>query len=451
MKIFDTKTRSKQNFVPLTKDKVGLYVCGITVYDHCHIGHARTWIAFDMIVRYLRFSGYKVNFVRNITDIDDKIINRANENNEDPKQLAERYIISMHEDAKNLKLISPDSEPKATEFMPQMITLVQKLVDKKFAYIADNGDVYYAVHKFDKYGQISRRKIHEETGYARIEENQLKRDDHDFALWKSVKPGEPSWKSPWGKGRPGWHLECSAMSMELLGESFDIHGGGFDLIFPHHENECAQSEAATDKEFAKYWMHVGFLQINQEKMSKSLGNIATIKEVLSKIDVETLRYFMISGHYRSPLEYSLDLVKNCRSSVERLYTAMRNVNLSEPMKDTEFEKRFIAAMDDDFNTPEAIAVLFDLVKYINKTDNKGPYVSLLQKLGNSIGLLQTPVQEFFQSDNVDADNIEKMITLRNKARAEKNWAEADRIRDELLAVGIELEDSAVGTIWKFVG
>lgn len=451
--IYDTKSQQKKVFVPIDANKIGIYVCGITVYDYCHIGHARTFIAFDVIVRYLRhkFGVQHVNFVRNITDIDDKIIKRAQENNESINALTTRFIAAMHADIDNLGLLPADQEPKATEYMPQMISLVETLIAKQHAYVAPNGDVYYNVRAFNSYGSLAKRNLDDLAAGVRVEINEAKHDALDFVLWKAAKPNEPQWDSPWGPGRPGWHLECSAMSMDLLGETFDLHGGGFDLIFPHHENECAQAEAATGKEFVKNWLHVGFLQISKEKMSKSLNNFVTIREILQQVDAEELRYFMISGHYRSPLEYSLEQVQQARQPLERLYTAINSVTISSPSaQNTQFEQRFIAAMDDDFNTPEALAVLFDLAKEINKTADKNQaaaLVALLKQLGGILGILQRDAAQVLGTVTLEnaEQNIQDLINARNIARQNKNWAEADKLRDQLQALGVSLEDTSSGS------
>ena len=450
--IYNTKAQQKEVFKPIDPNKIGIYVCGITVYDYCHIGHARTFVAFDVIVRYLKhkFGANHVTFVRNITDIDDKIIKRAQENNESTSDLTARFIAAMHEDEVNLGLLRPDQEPKATEYMPQMIALVEKLIAKDHAYAADNGDVYYKVRSFKDYGCLAKRNLEDLAVGARVDVNEAKHDPLDFVLWKAAKPGEPQWDSPWGPGRPGWHLECSAMSMDLLGETFDLHGGGFDLIFPHHENECAQSEAATGQEFVKSWLHVGFLQINKEKMAKSTNNFVTIKDVLKEVTAEELRYFMISGHYRSPLEYSLEQVRNAKQPLERLYTAISSVQTTAPIaKDTHYEKDFYASMDDDFNTPEAVAVLFDLAKAINKATDEAQaasLVALLKQLGGILGLLQqdaVAVLGKVSLENLD-QHVQELIAARVVARQNKDWAEADRIRDELTKLGVSLEDTAQG-------
>ncbi len=447
--IYDTKSQQKRTFVPIDPKKIGIYVCGITVYDLCHIGHARTMLAFDVIVRYLKhkYGASNVRFVRNITDIDDKIINRAIENKEEPIALAERFIHEMHNDAEALSLLTPDEEPRATQYMPQMLNLIQRLVDKGYAYPAANGDVYYKVRAYKDYGSLAKRSLDDLQVGARIEANEAKYDPLDFVLWKAAKPGEPSWESPWGEGRPGWHLECSAMSMDLLGETFDIHGGGFDLIFPHHENECAQSSAASGKEFANNWMHVGFLQINKDKMSKSSGNFVTIQQILQEVTPEELRYFVLSGHYRSPLEYTLEQVQNAKQPLLRLYTALHNVAPgAQAATDNEYTQRFYTAMDDDFNTPEALAVLFDLAREVNKT--KDPALAAqLQNLGGILGLLQNSPAQVLGSVNVNNldSQIQELITARNQARQAKNWPEADKIRDQLKGMGVTIDDTAGGS------
>lgn len=449
LKIYDTKSQSKRAFTPLNPQQIGIYVCGITVYDYCHVGHARTFIAFDMIVRYLRhkYGAQAVRFVRNITDIDDKIIKRAQEQNVAATKITEQFIAAMHEDSKNLNLISPTFEPRATQYIPQMQNLIQQLIKNGFAYSADNGDVYYKVRAFKSYGSLAKRHLDDLAVGARVEANEAKTDPLDFVLWKAAKPGEPAWDSPWGPGRPGWHLECSAMAMDLLGETFDLHGGGFDLIFPHHENECAQSEAATGKEFAKNWLHVGFLQINKEKMAKSLGNFITIRDILKEVSAEELRYFVLSGHYRSPLEYSLDNLKLTKPALARLYTALHETPAThaQPPLDSQFAQRFYAAMDDDFNTPEALAVLFDLAKEVNKEHNPD-LAALLRHLGGILGLLQddpAKVLGVVAVGNLD-QHVQDLIRQRELARQQKNWPEADRLRKTLQELGVKIEDTGKG-------
>ncbi len=454
--IYNSMTQKKEPFKPLHDGKVNLYVCGVTVYDYCHIGHARTYVAFDVVIRYLKWRGYQVTHVRNITDIDDKIIKRSNENKEDYQALVDRFVTAMYDDFESLGLLKPDHDPRATEYIPQMITMIQKLISNGYAYVADNGDVYYDVRKFKNYGCLAHRDIDQLESGARVEVAEVKRDPLDFVLWKLAKPGEPFWESPWGVGRPGWHLECSVMSTTLLGNTFDIHGGGKDLIFPHHENEIAQSEATTGCEFVKTWMHAGYLQINKEKMSKSLGNFSTIKDVLKTHQPEVMRYFLMTSHYRSPLAYSDDALYQARSALERFYTALRGQPQNAvALENSEFEKSFAAAMDDDFNTPVAFSVLFELAHEIQRLRDKDPaaaarHAALLRKLGGILNVLQLDAETFLQSSHVDLDvtHIESLIEARAAARKNKNWAESDRIRDELLAMSVVLEDSSQGTTWK---
>lgn len=457
LKIYNTLTRRKEIFKPLHEKQIGLYVCGITVYDYCHIGHARTQVSADVIVRYLRFLGYEVNYVRNITDVDDKIIKRANENKEDFRELTKRFTQAMHEDFAAIGLILPDHEPRATQFIPQMVALIEKIIANGHGYVAKNGDVYFNVRSFKHYGCLSHHNIEQLESGARVEIVDVKRDPLDFVLWKLAKPDEPAWDSPWGKGRPGWHVECSAMAIEFLGENFDIHAGGRDLIFPHHENEIAQSEAATHKKFVNVWIHGGFLQIEKEKMSKSLGNFVTIRDVLQKHDPEVLRYLLIASHYRSPLGYSADLLQQAKQSLSRLYTALRFLPIAERADNTLFESRFKEAMDDDFNAPIALSVLFDLAHEIQRLREQdqiaaAAHGALLKYLGNQVfGILQMDPEIFFQSGaEVDTDQIEALITARMQARREKNWAEADRIRHQLADMSIVIEDGPNGTTWKYI-
>jgi cysteinyl-tRNA synthetase len=456
LQIQNTLTRQKDEFKPLQPQKIGMYVCGITVYDNCHIGHARTFTAVDVIIRYLRHRGFEVKVVRNITDIDDKIIKRANENKEDYTALTERFIKSMHDDFEALGLAKPDLEPRATQFIPQMIALIAQIIANKHAYVASNGDVYFDVRSFGNYGCLSHHNLDQLESGARVEVNDVKRDPLDFVLWKGVKPNEPSWDSPWGKGRPGWHLECSAMSMDLLGEHFDIHAGGRDLIFPHHENEIAQSQSASGKQFVNYWLHTGFLQIDKEKMSKSLGNFVTIKDALKEHGPEVLRYFFLTSHYRSGLMYTSDVLTQTRQALVRFYTALRFLPAATPPLNSEFENKFIAAMDDDFNTPIALSVLFDLaheIQRLRETDINAAaaHGALLKRLGGVLGILQTDPEAFFQTgSDVDAAKIEALIAARQKARQDKDWAQADRIRKELSDLSIVIEDGAGGTTWKVV-
>lgn len=457
LQIYNTLSKKKEIFKPIHSGKIDFYVCGMTVYDHCHIGHARLFLAFDTIIRYLRYSGFEVNYIRNITDIDDKIINRAHENNETVPSLTDRMIEAMHEDFEKLNLIPPTLEPRATEYIEEMKELIQTLIDKGYAYVSENGngDVYYQVEKFDNYGCLSHLDIADLQAGSRIEVNTAKRNPLDFVLWKAAKQGEPSWDSPWGAGRPGWHIECSAMSLKNLGETFDIHGGGPDLRFPHHENELAQSEAATGKTFVNYWMHVGALQIDKQKMSKSLGNIANIKDFLEDYHPEVLRYFSISSHYRSPVDFSSDQIALSFQALERFYRALRGLEIDKtkiPLK-TAYEKEFQEAMSDDFNTPVAMAVLFELAREINRLrseeiDKASALAGLLVKLGNVLGLLYEDPEVFLQP--IKMEGVEELIIERNIARKNKNWAEADRIRDKLLSRGISIEDTSTGTTWSSI-
>lgn len=456
LQIYNTLTRQKEEFKPISPPAVGVYVCGVTVYDHCHLGHARTYTSADVIVRYLRHVGYDVNYVRNITDIDDKIIKRANENQEPYSAVTERFIRAMHEDFAALGLLPPDHEPKATEYISHMTQLIAAIIANDHAYVGENGDVYFNVRSFKEYGCLSHHDIEQLESGARVEVSEVKRDPLDFVLWKISKPNEPAWDSPWGKGRPGWHIECSAMSMDLLGKHFDIHAGGRDLIFPHHENEIAQSCAATQQPFVNLWMHTGFLQVDKEKMSKSLGNFVTIRDVLRDHDPEVLRFFLISSHYRSPLIYTDDALFQAKQALTRFYTSLRFLPNVTPITATNFEKQFFAAMDDDFNTPVALSVLFDLAHEINRMRDQdnglaAQHAALLKRLGGVLGILQTEVEQYFQAGSaVDADKVESLIAARKQARVEKKWAEADKIRDELAAMSVVIEDGPQGTTWKVV-
>lgn len=433
-----------------------MYVCGVTTYDYCHLGHGRMLVVFDVIVRFLRFSGFDVTYVRNITDIDDKIINRANELGVRFDELSEKFINIMHEDEAALNILPPDIEPRATGHMDEILEMVSSLVEKGFAYEANNGDVYFSVQKFPGYTKLSHKNMDELLSGARVDIEAAKQDSRDFALWKAAKPDEPGWDSPWGAGRPGWHIECSAMSTKCLGDTFDIHGGGSDLIFPHHENEIAQSECATGKEFAKYWLHNGPLRIDNEKMSKSLDNFFTIREVLANYPAEVVRYFLISSHYRSAINYSEDTLEQAYSSLERFYNALKDIDLQGviPAQNTEFESCFISSMEDDFNTPEAIGVMFDLAREINRKksveDAVKSLAALLVKLGAVLGVLQMQPDTFLKegSDTKDSDAIEALIARRNLAREEKNWQVADEIRDELKALNVVLEDKDGVTTWR---
>jgi cysteinyl-tRNA synthetase len=450
--IYNSLGREKQPFTSISPGQVRLYVCGMTVYDYCHLGHARVMVVFDMVTRWLRASGYQVEYVRNITDIDDKIIKRAAENNEPIGALTERFITAMNEDAAALGVLPPTHEPRATDFIKQMQSMISVLIERGLAYAAANGDVYYAVHAFPGYGKLSGKSLDELRAGERVEIDQYKRDPLDFVLWKAAKPGEPSWESPWGAGRPGWHIECSAMGEHYLSDHFDIHGGGQDLQFPHHENEIAQSEGAHGCTLANYWMHNGFVRVDNEKMSKSLGNFSTIREVLTQYDAETLRFFIVRAQYRSPLNYSDHHLDDAKQSLNRLYTALRDVPADAVEIDWQapHAARFKAAMDDDFNTPEAVAVLFDLASETNKTKS-AQTAGLLKALGGVLGLLQNDPAGHLQAlttSDYSAGQIEQLIADRAAARKAKNFAEGDRIRQQLLDAGIVLEDSAQGTIWR---
>ncbi|BBL57828.1 cysteine--tRNA ligase [Methylomonas koyamae] len=453
LKIYNTLTRSKQEFVPKQPGKVGMYVCGMTVYDYCHIGHARVMVVFDTVARYLRHSGYQLIYVRNITDIDDKIIQRANQNGEEFTELTARFIDAMHEDERALAVLPPDREPRATQSISDIIGMIEALIAKDYAYIGANGDVFYAVAKFAGYGKLSGKNIEDLNAGERVDIDNAKRDPLDFVLWKRAKPGEPAWDSPWGAGRPGWHIECSAMSTCCLGNHFDIHGGGMDLQFPHHENEIAQSEGATGEIFVNYWMHNGFVRVNEEKMSKSLGNFFTVREVLKQYRPEVVRFFILSSHYRSPLNYSDEHLDEAGTALTRLYTALRGIDVVDIDVDADFKQRFEQAMDDDFNTPVALAVLFDLARELNKAEDKTLLAATLKRLAAILGLLQDDPEQFLKGGagqgGLDAAEIERLIEARKAAKAEKNWAQADAIRDQLKSQGILLEDIAGGkTTWR---
>lgn len=456
LQIYNTLSKTKAPFEPLEEGKIKMYVCGVTVYDYCHIGHARVMVAFDVITRFLRSQGWDVEYVRNITDVDDKIIKRAAENGEDPHQLTDRMIAAMHEDETSLAVLRPDQEPRATAHIGDIINLVQTLVDKGYAYPAQNGDVYYRVEKFAEYGKLTNKNVDELRSGARVEVEQAKESPLDFVLWKSAKEGEVSWESPWGNGRPGWHIECSAMSKCCLGDTFDIHGGGPDLPFPHHENEIAQSEAANGCTYVNTWMHAGPVRVNSEKMSKSLGNFFTIRDVLEKYNAEVVRFFLARVHYRTYIDYSEDSLKEARVMLERFYQALREVDAVEGEIDNDFEARFTEAMNDDFNTPKAISVLFELVNELNKASREksadAPLLAgQLKKLGGILGLLQQEPAAFLQGEaeegGLTTEAIEVLIEQRAAAKKNREFAEADRIRDDLSEQGIILKDGREGTSW----
>ncbi|MBX3651207.1 MAG: cysteine--tRNA ligase [Burkholderiales bacterium] len=453
LKIYNTLARDKQEFRPIEPGKVRMYVCGMTVYDFCHLGHARVMVIFDVVQRWLRASGYDVTYVRNITDIDDKIIRRAQENGEPMAALTERFIRAMDEDSAALGVEKPTAEPRATEYVNGMLDMISVLKARGYAYQAADGDVNYAVRKFEGYGKLSGKSLEDLRAGERVAVDAAKQDPLDFVLWKRAKSGEPSWESPWGAGRPGWHIECSVMSGALLGKHFDIHGGGQDLQFPHHENEIAQSEGAHGCTFVNYWMHNGFVRVDNEKMSKSLGNFFTVREILAKYDAEVVRFFIIRAQYRSPLNYSDAHLDDAKQGLTRLYTALRGVAAETGAIDWSNAQaaRFKAAMDDDFNTPEAVAVLFDLANEANRSGSVAD-ASLLKSLAGQLGLLQRDPMVFLQAGPAQGDwtpeRIEAAIAARAAAKKSKQFAEADRIRDELKAAGVVLEDSASGTIWR---
>ncbi|TDX30942.1 cysteinyl-tRNA synthetase [Modicisalibacter xianhensis] len=458
MQIYNTLTRRKEPFSPIEPGKVRMYVCGITVYDYCHIGHARVMVAFDVITRYLRERGYDVTYVRNITDIDDKILKRADENGETIVSLTERMIAAMHEDEGRLGVLRPDHEPRATAHIDDIIAMIERLIAREYAYRADNGDVYYRVRKFTDYGKLNNRNLDEMRAGARVEVDTHKEDPLDFVLWKAAKPDEASWPSPWGNGRPGWHIECSAMSTCCLGETFDIHGGGPDLTFPHHENEIAQSEAATGKPYVNTWMHAGAVRVDQQKMSKSLGNFFTIREVLEVHDPEVVRYLLLSSHYRSPINYAPEALDEARRSLERFYNALDGLEPTKGDVEAGYWTRFTEAMDDDFNTAEALAVLFELVRDLNRARKEAPerapaLAYELKRLGGILGLFGQVPSAFLKAGAaslpITESEIETRIAARADAKAQRDFAEADRIRDELAAMGIVLKDSREGTNWVF--
>ncbi|MDE0733626.1 MAG: cysteine--tRNA ligase [Gammaproteobacteria bacterium] len=457
LKIYNTLTQVKEEFIPIETGKVGIYVCGITTYDYCHLGHARMLVAFDVVVRFLRGKGFDVNYVRNITDIDDKILVRAKENGELFSDLTDRFIAATHEDEKALSILPPDQEPRATGHIDEIIKMIEVLVRDDFAYRADNGDVYFSVSRFPDYGKLSKKKMDELLDGARIEIGELKKDPRDFALWKYSSDEQVGWDSPWGYGRPGWHIECSAMSSCCLGNHFDIHGGGSDLMFPHHENEIAQTVAATGDKFSNLWMHNGPLRVDNEKMSKSLNNFFTVREVLEKYDSEVVRHLLIASHYRSPINYSEDSLKLSVSALERFYIALKDLNIenAKALTNSQFEKAFFKAMDDDFNTPEAFSVLFAMVTEINKQKTENPdraneLGALLVKLGEILGVLQLAPESFLKGniEVVDAELIESLIVARKQARLNKDWAKADELRDKLTAMRVVVEDGADGSSWR---
>ncbi|WP_273393904.1 cysteine--tRNA ligase [Actinobacillus porcinus] len=457
LKIFNTLTREKEEFKPINPNQVGMYVCGVTVYDLCHFGHGRTFVSFDVITRYLRYLGYNLRYVRNITDVDDKIIKRALENNETCDELVNRMIAEMHKDFDALNIQRPDVEPRATQHIAEIIAMVESLIARKHAYVAEDGDVMFDVESFQKYGALSRQNLEQLQAGARVEIKSVKKNPMDFVLWKMSKPNEPSWDSPWGKGRPGWHIECSAMNSKELGHHFDIHGGGSDLMFPHHENEIAQSCCAHDGEYVNYWLHTGMLTINEEKMSKSLNNFFTIRDILTKYDAESVRYFFLTAQYRSLLDYSEENIGLARKALERLYTALRGCEFVELGADDQYVADFKTAMDDDFNTPGALAVLFELAREINKLKTEDQrkanvLASRLKQLAGVLGLLEQDPEAFLQGNAADDEvsKIEALIKQRNDARAAKDWAAADAARDALKAMGVVLEDGAGGTTWRKV-
>ena len=453
MKIYNSLTGKKEILETLEPNRVKMYVCGMTVYDHTHIGHARTFLCFDVIVRYLRHAGFTVDYIRNITDVDDKIIERSKKLNIEALELTSQYINSMQYDFNSLGMIDPDQEPKATENIPSIIKLIEKLIEKNHAYIGKS-DVYFSTDSFAEYGRLSRRNTEEMLAGARVNVDEEKRNPADFVLWKKAEQGL-AWDSPWGKGRPGWHIECSAMSMDALGESFDIHGGGMDLKFPHHENEIAQSKCSTGKDFATYWMHTGSLRIDQEKMSKSLDNFITIKEALKSFSSEVLRYFLISSHYRSPMNFSIDGLTEAQASLDRLYTALKDCEIQVEEVENEFSFQYKKMMDDDFNVPGALAVLLDMAKSINSLkdsdqfDQANQLATILVSLAKPLGVLQQDPEDYLKSGvQLSEDKIEGLIREREVARTNRDFKKSDQIRDELISMNIVLEDSADGTSWR---
>lgn len=460
LKIYNSLNKQKEEFKPIEPGKVRMYVCGMTVYDFCHVGHARVMVVFDMVARHLRNTGFDVTYVRNITDIDDKIIKRANENNESITDLTERFITAMNEDSDALGVVRPDEEPKATEHMQQIIDMISNLIEKKHAYVGSNNDVYFDVSSFENYGKLSGKNTEELRAGERVEVQDEKDDPLDFVLWKSAKPEEPSWPSPWGDGRPGWHIECSAMSTHCLGNHFDIHGGGQDLQFPHHENEIAQSVCCTDEAYVNVWMHNGFVRVDEEKMSKSLGNFFTVREVLKDYQPEVIRFFILSSHYRSPLNYSIDNLEEAKAALTGLYTALRDAQIFDDVEPLEkYVDEFNAYMNDDFNTPKAISVLHELAKQLNRCADKSSkeaieFATTLKYFGRVLGLLEDDAQAFLQAksgstdDELDEAAIQKLIDERSEAKSSKDYAKADEIRDHLVSKGISLEDTPNGTTWR---
>ncbi len=448
--VYNSLSRKKEHFVPRVPGQIGLYVCGITVYDHCHLGHARAMVCFDVIVRFLQSIGYQVTYVKNITDIDDKIIVRALERGVSFNALTDSYIASMHEDMESLGCLFPTIEPRATTSIDAIIRLIERLLEKEIAYMSEEGDVCFEVSRFKAYGKLSHKDLDGLMSGVRVDVAEGKRSPLDFVLWKRAKPNEPSWPSPFGSGRPGWHIECSAMAMDVLGEHFDIHGGGLDLQFPHHENEIAQSECATGKTFANYWLHVGMLQLNHEKMSKSTGNFLTIKDALQTYHPEVLRYFLLSGHYRSPLNYATENLQMAEKALNRLYQALRDISIQDETSLVDFwALKFNDAMSDDFNTPVALSVLFDLSREVNKTQDKH-LAFTLKTLANQLGLLTIEPKLFLQVgiEDENRNTIDALIEERLVARQNKDWGRADKIRETLSDMGIEIEDKPEGTVWR---
>jgi cysteinyl-tRNA synthetase len=457
LKIYNTMFRDKQEFRPLEPGKVKIYVCGITVYDYCHLGHARMLLVFDMVTRYLRVRGYDVTYVRNITDVDDKIIARANESGEDISVITERFIQAMNEDADALGIIRPDIEPRATEHMQSIIKMIKDLIENGYAYVSENGDVYYDVSRFEGYGKLSGKSTKDLRAGARVDIQEDKDDPLDFVLWKHAKPDEPAWDSPWGNGRPGWHIECSAMSVETLGANFDIHGGGQDLQFPHHENEIAQSYGATGKPFANVWIHNGFIRVDDVKMSKSLGNFFTIREVMNHYQPEVIRFFMLTSHYRSPLNYSDANLKEARAALVRLYTALRGIKSDSKDIQEDYVKQFYEVMDDDFNTSKAIAILHEIAHKINRekdpdSHRRSSLAATLRTLGGILGILQDDPESFLKAGNLSEglsnEVIQALVDERTQAKKDRDFTRADEIRGTLVEQGIVLEDSPSGTIWR---